>query len=102
MIHISIFDVIGRWVTAKYNVTEKSNGRLLTAKDFSNSFFSNFRNFESFRDTYNLCVDSFNRLGETHKTLFHIYIKEKFNKHFDDLSLHQLSDAQSWLDKRLK
>jgi hypothetical protein len=102
MIPISLFDVAGRWATAKYNITDKTNGRLLTGKDFSDSFFKNFRNFETFKESYNLCVDMFNRLSPTHKTLFHIFVKETFNKHFDELTLAQLSDVQSWLYSRIK
>jgi hypothetical protein len=99
---ISAFDVFGRWSTKKYIITERKTNSVVGSKEFSDAFFRNFPNLLSFRDEYNSCVDLFNRLSPTHKTLFFVHVKDQYGRHFDDLNLAELSSLKTWLLSRIK
>lgn len=102
MMPTSLFETIARWATAKYSIVDKKTGEEVIAQDLSFALFKNMKNFEMFRNVYNSCVESFNRLSPTHRTLFFVYIKDSFNKHFDELNLSELHDCISWISNRLK
>lgn len=99
---ISLFHALSRWAVNRYTVTDPKTGISLDQVEFRTALIKAFPHFDELVKVYNECIDAFERLSPTHRTLFFVYIKDTFQKPFEMLTIVELSNVLNWCLSRMK